>query len=480
VFGNDPIGVSHGQGRLSSPQAWSALHNAAGQWWQINAGGQVPITGVVVQSRRNSDQRVTKFHVKHSLDGSTWLDVDGGAHFVVATGTPGPTTNKIDGAVFENPVMAQYIRIIVLEWVNHISMRAALTMGKNCASQYGQGAWEYEEEDMQEMLDIQFKRGKLPEVAEEEIQLQKLRAEKLAADFPPRHEVLPPSTEDEAGQINRHLLMSVQDKDVLDEAVTDGIHWKMGGDIEAHAAAATSDAVAIPAENDPFANVLQDTELGSSRRRRRRWHRHHWHIPHPHHPHAHVPHPHHPHLHTPHLHHPHKHHLHHRHAPHLHHRHAPHLHHHHRPHIHIKVEDIVGDITSGLQSTFKAVRNVAKTAIKKSGVLRVAKALVRLAKNVASTLASAYQAAVNALNQALEAVKQGLKFLQQGGAFRIKLISVSGTLTTNFLDTSVSCSAKIDAFNKNFEWDLTIKLSDMAGFVEKLFKKAGEAVMSLE
>jgi hypothetical protein len=35
VWDNNPVGRSHGQGRLNSPQAWSAGANTQGQWFQV-------------------------------------------------------------------------------------------------------------------------------------------------------------------------------------------------------------------------------------------------------------------------------------------------------------------------------------------------------------------------------------------------------------------------------------------------------------
>ena len=36
VWANDPVGRGHGQGRLNSPQAWSAGANTPGQWLQVS------------------------------------------------------------------------------------------------------------------------------------------------------------------------------------------------------------------------------------------------------------------------------------------------------------------------------------------------------------------------------------------------------------------------------------------------------------
>eukprot|EP00964_Phaeocystis_antarctica_P121327 scaffold84995_cov60-Phaeocystis_antarctica.AAC.1 len=90
---------------------------------QINAGGNVPVYGIRVQGRAyyNNGQYVTSVTVQHSADGSTWIYVDGGATFTGVSGSFG----NFD-ARFASPVMAQYIRITVVTWSGHISMRAGL------------------------------------------------------------------------------------------------------------------------------------------------------------------------------------------------------------------------------------------------------------------------------------------------------------------------------------------------------------------
>ena len=93
---------------------------------RINAGGVVAVRGIRVQPRASpsyyTNQYVTAFTVQHSVDDSTWIDVDGGATFTGASG-------NFD-AHFAAPVMAQYIRITVVTWNgDHISMRAGLLSG---------------------------------------------------------------------------------------------------------------------------------------------------------------------------------------------------------------------------------------------------------------------------------------------------------------------------------------------------------------
>ena len=120
VWRDNAIGTAHARSMLDSPQAWSARTNAAGQWMRIDAGEVVPVSGVRAQGRNGSasHQKVTAFTVQHSTDDSTWSDVDGGATFTDASGS--------FDALFTTPVMARYIRINVVVWASHISMRAGL------------------------------------------------------------------------------------------------------------------------------------------------------------------------------------------------------------------------------------------------------------------------------------------------------------------------------------------------------------------
>ena len=127
---NDACGEHHAQSMLGSPQSWSSGSNTAGQWMRINAGSVVPVHGVRVQTRGTThgfdDQYVTAFTVQYSADDSTWSDVDGGAIFTGASG-------NFD-ALFVSPVTAQYIRITVVTWHGHMSMRAGLLSGDPEAS----------------------------------------------------------------------------------------------------------------------------------------------------------------------------------------------------------------------------------------------------------------------------------------------------------------------------------------------------------
>lgn len=87
---------------------------------QIDLGSVKSVVGIETQQRQDvPSQRVTAMRVDGSVDGSSWYIAadrlsNGGAG--VLDFSPGPTT----------PVYARYIKIYVLTWINHISMRAGV------------------------------------------------------------------------------------------------------------------------------------------------------------------------------------------------------------------------------------------------------------------------------------------------------------------------------------------------------------------
>ena len=124
VYGNQAPGVGYAQSMLDSIQGWSAARNEVGEWMQIDAGATQTVSGVVMQSRRNTDQMVRVFKVLVSKVGDADTDfeyVDGGRLFVGNT-----VRNTPETVLFTNPVQARYVRIEVQMWNQHISMRAGL------------------------------------------------------------------------------------------------------------------------------------------------------------------------------------------------------------------------------------------------------------------------------------------------------------------------------------------------------------------
>ena len=82
VWDNNAVGTGHAQSMLGSPLAWVAgvgLADSFSEWMQIDLGKPMPVRGVVVQRRHDSDQMVKKYQVATSLDGMTFYpaEVDG-------------------------------------------------------------------------------------------------------------------------------------------------------------------------------------------------------------------------------------------------------------------------------------------------------------------------------------------------------------------------------------------------------------------
>eukprot|EP00994_Dinema_validum_P004160 NODE_219_length_2199_cov_177.880000_g142_i6.p1 GENE.NODE_219_length_2199_cov_177.880000_g142_i6~~NODE_219_length_2199_cov_177.880000_g142_i6.p1 ORF type:complete len:699 (-),score=173.73 NODE_219_length_2199_cov_177.880000_g142_i6:103-2148(-) len=112
---------------INSKSAWCAKVNRRGQWHEMDMGEEKEITGVAIQGRRGYGQRVTKFKVKISNDGRRYKWVDGGK--VYSGNDDNDTVKKV---LFNEPVGARYVRIVVISWRGHISMRCAvLTCNKS-------------------------------------------------------------------------------------------------------------------------------------------------------------------------------------------------------------------------------------------------------------------------------------------------------------------------------------------------------------
>ena len=112
--------TAHNNGRLDSPQAWSADVNQIGKWYQMDNGKIAKIVGVAIKGRKTTDQWVKTFKVKY-YDAGTWKDVDGGATF-----TGNTDRDTLIEVKFATPVNTRYIRIYPQTWNNHMSLRAGL------------------------------------------------------------------------------------------------------------------------------------------------------------------------------------------------------------------------------------------------------------------------------------------------------------------------------------------------------------------
>ncbi len=86
------------------------------------------LVGVVVAGRSMCDQYVEKLRMHVSNDGSTWREVSE-ARDVVTGLMPDRPTRKVH-LRFATEVSARYVRLTVLAWHGHISLRAGLLLAK--------------------------------------------------------------------------------------------------------------------------------------------------------------------------------------------------------------------------------------------------------------------------------------------------------------------------------------------------------------
>ena len=119
VWSNQAPGVGHARSMLDSQQAWSAANNKAGEWMEIDMGAVSLISGVVVQGRKGSTQRVTSFDVL--IDGK---EVASALKYTSSKDTRQSYT-------FSQPVVGRIVRFLVKGWNSHASMRAGVIPAKS-------------------------------------------------------------------------------------------------------------------------------------------------------------------------------------------------------------------------------------------------------------------------------------------------------------------------------------------------------------
>jgi len=117
------IGTGHDQSMLNSLVAWCSATQEAGEWMQMDLGSVKTVLGVVEAGRGArtygngvtfDNQCVTSFTVATSIDGVTFTDETS----PISCGCARADYN------FPNAVSARYVRLTVVTWDNHISMRA--------------------------------------------------------------------------------------------------------------------------------------------------------------------------------------------------------------------------------------------------------------------------------------------------------------------------------------------------------------------
>lgn len=122
---SDPFGVYHYTPWLNSDLGWAAQVLDANQFITLNYDDPVYIKGIVVQPRAASgNQWVTKANILTSLTGTTWTTALSNATINSSI----TDDNRID---FTTPVYAKYVKLVPVNWNNHITLRMGLLVKPN-------------------------------------------------------------------------------------------------------------------------------------------------------------------------------------------------------------------------------------------------------------------------------------------------------------------------------------------------------------
>ncbi|KAM8872531.1 uncharacterized protein ACB058_004460 isoform 1-T1 [Synchiropus picturatus] len=97
--------------RLNGNSCWISSGSATSSWIQVNLGQKRKVTGIVIQGCPQLDNWVTKFKLKHSIDGITWTDYTTDGPFLLGSVDRSTAETQLLGT----PVSAQYVRIFPLE-----------------------------------------------------------------------------------------------------------------------------------------------------------------------------------------------------------------------------------------------------------------------------------------------------------------------------------------------------------------------------
>jgi len=123
-------GCSNGlnQPKENSNTAWCAQNNDGYQWTAVDLGKQQWVDGIVTQGRKDAAQWLTLYDIYTSNDQTNWNRVSSGEN---GQGQfPGNVDNTYNQySVFNQPVKAQYVKVVPLAWTGHLCLRWSVLIG---------------------------------------------------------------------------------------------------------------------------------------------------------------------------------------------------------------------------------------------------------------------------------------------------------------------------------------------------------------
>lgn len=111
--------------------AWCSGHAAPYEWLQIDFGVSTKVTSILIQGRGDGQQWVTSYLVSHSMDAYHWKycsDVYGKRKVFKGN----TNSHSIKRSYLQYPVTTRFLRIHVMEWHHHPSMRIEVIGCQEC------------------------------------------------------------------------------------------------------------------------------------------------------------------------------------------------------------------------------------------------------------------------------------------------------------------------------------------------------------
>lgn len=127
--------------RLHQPngRAWCAGRKAAGEWVLVDLGVPAKVTGLLTQGKADDEEWVTSFELSYSLDAYHWhyaKDIYNNKKVFQANVDSHDTRHNY----VEPPVVGRFVRLHVLDWHTHPSLRLELLGCQECKAIISEGS----------------------------------------------------------------------------------------------------------------------------------------------------------------------------------------------------------------------------------------------------------------------------------------------------------------------------------------------------
>lgn len=131
IFSDSKIGNKYAQSMIDSPSCWSAKISDKNQWMIIDLREKKQIRGFIIMGRYNYKhfQQVTKICFLFSDDKENWNNAgDYECKSINQNELDSNFLNPKKNIRFDEQIVGRYIKIIPIEWENHISLRFGLLL----------------------------------------------------------------------------------------------------------------------------------------------------------------------------------------------------------------------------------------------------------------------------------------------------------------------------------------------------------------